>query len=103
MGKWIGVAIGVVATAIGAGIGWVCGKKKGHAVGVKDGYVKASKVYEQKLLRQAEQFLRERNRMSTNAAEKDKIIQALVGLLKQTQDVNRRERIQKTLSLVRAA
>lgn len=103
MGKLIGAIAGVAATAVGVAVGWFCGKKKGHAVGVKDGYIKASKEYEQKLLNQAEQFLRERNHMADNAAEKDKIIRALVELLKQTRDAGRRDGIQTMLARLRAA
>lgn len=100
------VIVGAVVGAVGAvasGIAWAIGKSKGHADGVADGYVKASKEYEKKLLSQAENFLREKNRMADNAAEKDRLIQELVGLLKQTKDVNRQMEIQMVLSRVRAA
>ncbi len=98
----VGVVVGV-AGAVGAGVAWCMGKSKGHAEGVADGYVKASKQYEQKLLSQAEAFLKEKNRMSQNAAEKDRLIRDLVALLKQTKDANRQMEIQMVLSRVRAA
>ena len=98
----VGLAVGA-AGAVATGVAWCIGKSKGHADGVADGYVKASKEYEQKLLRQAEEFLRERNRIADNAAEKDRLIQELVALLKQTSDVNRQMEIQMVLSRVRAA
>ena len=97
----------LVAAAVLAVIGWILGKKKGHAEGhaegVADGYDKASQVYEQKLLKQADEFLRERKRLAGSAAEKDELIRKLVDLLKHTQDGKRRLEIQALLSQVRSA
>lgn len=97
-----GVAVGVVGV-VGSAVAWCCGKSKGHAKGVADGYVKASNEYEQKLLDQANQFLREKNCLANSAAEKDRLIQELVALLKQETDMRRKMEIQMTLSRVRAA
>ena len=100
---WLVGAAVAGAGAICTSVAWCLGKSKGHAEGVGDGYVKASKEYEQKLLAQADEFLRERNRMAGNSAEKDKLIQELLALLRQTKDVNRQMDIQMVLSRVRAA
>lgn len=99
----VGIVIAAAVGAVCGFVGWCMGKKKGHAKGVADGYVKASKEYEQKLLAQAEKFLRERNRLAGNAAEKDKLIGELVALLRQTKDTNRQMDIQMLLTRVRAA
>lgn len=98
----VGLVVGAVG-AIATGVAWCVGKNKGHASGVADGYVKAGAEYEEKLLKQAEEFLSQRNRMAKSAAEKDRIIQELVSLLKQTRDINRQMEIQMVLSRVRAA
>ncbi len=98
--------VGGIVAGVGAictGVAWCIGKSQGHASGVADGYIKASKEYETKLMSQAEEFLREKNRMADNAAEKDRLIQELVALLKQTSDVDKKMDIQMMLSRVRAA
>ena len=100
------VIVGLVVGAVGAvasGLAWAVGNNRGHANGVADGYKKASAEYERKLLDQANKFLSERNRLASNAAEKDMLINKLVGLLKQTKDTTRQREIQMVLSRVRAA
>lgn len=99
------VIVGVIVGAIGAivsGVTWCIGKSQGHAKGVDDGREIASKDYEQKLLKQAEEFVSERNQMAASAAKKDELIQKLIGLLEHEKDRKQRMNINLALSRVRA-
>lgn len=58
------------------GVGHVygLGKDEGKHEGMKEGYVRASSEYEKKLLKQAEEFLNQKNGLADNIKQRDELL-----------------------------